>query len=98
MKAMVLILLLATTGVSQVAGVTAIDTSAAEPTVRVADADIVPSVAVRVAEPTPELVATPCDPDVLLTTATVASEVDHATFVVRSFVLLSVYVPVAVNG
>jgi glycerol-3-phosphate O-acyltransferase len=56
-----------------------------------------PIVAVIVAEPTPELVASPFDPVLLLMTATSADELVHVTLVVMFFVLPSVYVPVAAN-
>jgi hypothetical protein len=59
-------------------------------TIRAADPEIVCNVAVIVAVPSPELVASPSEPRVLLTTATVAREVDHVTVVVMSFVVPSV--------
>ena len=78
-------------------GVTAIETRTGADTVNPAEPETAPRVAVIVADPTPELVARPCDPEALLTTATLADDEDHVTFVVIVFVLLSVYVPVAVN-
>jgi hypothetical protein len=72
------------------AGVTAMLTIWGAPTVSVATPAIVEEVAVIVATPTPELVASPFEPVVLLTTATVASDVDHVTVVVMSFVVWSV--------
>ena len=68
-------------------GVTAIELKAGELTVRLADPETVPRVAVMVAEPTPELVANPCDGAVLLSTATVASELAQVTSVVMFCVL-----------
>ena len=55
-------------------GVTAIETSWGAPTVSIVLALTDPIVAVIVAEPTPELTADPCDPVLLLITATVADE------------------------
>jgi hypothetical protein len=49
-----------------------------------------PIVAVIVAAPTPELVASPCDPGLLLMIATVARELLQVTFVVMSLLLSSV--------
>lgn len=72
------------------AGVTAMETSCAAPTVKVVLAEIEPMVAVIVVEPTPELVASPCEPVLLLMTATVADELVHVALVVRSFVVRSV--------
>jgi hypothetical protein len=72
------------------AGVTAIETSWGAPTVSIVLALTDPIVAVIVAEPTPELTADPCDPVLLLITATVADELVQVTFVVMSFVLWSV--------
>jgi hypothetical protein len=74
-------------------GVTAIETRAAGATVRVVDPLTVPELAATVVVPTPvpvarpplEIVATPCDEEL------------HVTVLVRSCVLPSVYVPVAVN-
>ena len=54
------------------------------PTVSVVEEVTLPIVAVIVAVPTPELVASPCDPVVLLMTATVMSDVPQVTFVVMS--------------
>lgn len=72
-------------------------TICADATVRAADPVMAPRVAVMVAVPVPELVASPSDPTALLTIATVASDVDHVTDVVMSLVVPSVYVPVAAN-
>ena len=65
-------------------------TAAGAPTVSVVDPDTVDDVAVMVAVPTPELVASPLDPLVLLTIATVARDVDQVTVEVMSLVELSV--------
>jgi hypothetical protein len=65
------------------------DTNCGNPTVSVVLAETEPRVAVMVAEPSPELTANPCDPVLLLMTATVAKELVHVTFVVMSFVLSS---------
>jgi hypothetical protein len=71
-------------------GVTAMLTICGAPTVSVVDLEMLCEVAVMVAVPTPELVARPLDPTLLLTIATVANDVDQVTLVVMSFVLLSV--------
>jgi hypothetical protein len=71
-------------------GVIAMDRSCVtHPTVRVVFAETEPIAAVMVAEPMPELVARPCEPVVLLITATVAEELVQVTFVVMFFVLWS---------
>jgi len=76
-------------------GVTAIDTSAAAVTVNVAGGLVTPFSAAVICEvPTPTAVATPAE----LIVATVVVPDAHAACVVRFVVLLSVYVPVAVNG
>jgi hypothetical protein len=76
-------------------GVTAIDTSAAAVTVNVAGGLVTPFSAAEICEvPTPTAVATPAE----LIVATVVVPDAHAACVVRFVVLLSVYVPVAVNG
>jgi len=80
-------------GVLAVAGVMAIDTNAAAVTVRTLEPVTVPEVALIVVVPIPVLVARPA-------LSTVAVEVmadDHATVALRSWVLPSVNVPVAVN-
>ena len=71
--------------------------AASAPTVRVAAADTEPMVAVIVAVPWPELVASPLEPVLLLIMATRAFDVLQVTFVVMSLVPLSVYVPIATN-
>ncbi len=80
-----------------VSGVTAIDTSAAVLTVKVVDPDIAPKVAVISDEPVLTVVARPLPPAALLIVATLGVPDIQVTMVVRSRVLLSVYVPVAVN-
>jgi len=79
------------------AGVTAIDTSVAAVTVRVADPDIAPDVAVIVVEPAATAVANPFDPAVLLKVATPVLDELQAAVDVRFWVLPSEKDPVAVN-
>jgi hypothetical protein len=79
------------------AGAMAIEIKLACPTVIVVDAEMEFEVAETVAVPCPELVASPLLPTALLMIATAASEELHVTVDVRSCVLPSVYVPVAVN-
>jgi len=69
----------------------------ASPTLATVDEEIEPEVAVTVAVPSPELVARPFEPMVLLITSTVADEELHTTTGVTSCVVPSEYVPVAVN-
>ena len=57
-----------------------------------------PSDAVIVAVPTPELIAIPWEPVELPMIATVAGDALHVTTVVMSGVVPSVYVPVALNA
>ena len=71
-------------------GLTEMETSFAFPTRSNVLAEVGPMAAMIVVEPTPELVARPCEPVLLLTTATVAEELDQFAFVVTSFVLWSV--------
>ena len=80
------------------AGVTAIETSVAGVTVNVIGTELTdPNTALKCALPVAALEASPCVPGALLIVATpVLSEV-QATWVVRSWVELSVYLPVAVN-
>jgi hypothetical protein len=80
-----------------VAGVTAIDTSAAPVTVSVVVPLIVPEVAVIVAVPSPTLLANPCVGAALLIVAAAGVSELHCTVSVMFCVLPSVYVPVAVN-
>jgi hypothetical protein len=75
------------------AGVAAIDTSVAEPTVSTVDPDTDPDVALMTLVPTPAPVAKP--PEVMVAVEIVADA--HVTDAVRFCVLLSLYVPVAVN-
>jgi len=75
-------------------GVTAIESSAAAVTVNVVDPLIGPSAAVIVVVPTSIAVASPA----LLTVATAVVSDDHVTCAVRSCVVASVNVPIAVNG
>ncbi len=75
------------------AGVTAIETSMAGPTVRVVEPLTEPDVAVIVVLPCATLVASP----ELLMVATAAVDELHVTVFVRFCVLPSVNVPVAVN-
>jgi len=75
------------------AGVTASVTRDGCPTFSVAEFVVVPELAVMVALPTPAPVANP----VLATVATAAEEELQLAVPVRSCVLLSLYVPVAVN-
>ena len=85
------------TEIIEVIGVTAILTIVAGPTVRVVEELTPPSVAVMLAVPTPEVVASPCEPAWLPMTATVAGEALQVTIAVRLPDDPSVYVPVAVN-
>ncbi len=79
------------------AGVTARETSVAGVTVRVVDPDMLPDPAVIVVEPAAAGVATPLEPAALLIVATPVLEELQVTDVVRFWVELSEYVPVAVN-
>jgi hypothetical protein len=80
-----------------VAGVTAIDTRVADVTVIVVDPEILPDVAVMIVEPAATELASPLEPAALLTVATPAADEPQVTTVVRFCVVLSEYVPVAVN-
>lgn len=75
------------------AGVTAIESKMAGPTLSVAEAVMEPEVAVMVAVPTPVPVANP----LLAMVATVAEDELQVTELVRVCVLPSLYVPVAAN-
>jgi hypothetical protein len=79
------------------AGVTVMDTSVAEVTVNVVDPEMLPDVAVIDVEPAAAEVAMPLEPPALLMVATAADDEFQVTAVVRSCVVLSEYVPVAVN-
>lgn len=70
-------------------GVTAIESSWGGPTVNSVPPETASIAALIVAEPTPELATNPCDPVLLLATATNAEELVHVTFVVMSFVVPS---------
>jgi hypothetical protein len=75
------------------AGVTARETRTAGPTLSVADAVMEPELAMMVALPTPAPVASP----LLAIVATAVEDELQITVLVRSCVLPSLYVPVAVN-
>src|SRR5690348_17099782 len=77
-------------------GVTWIDCNTAGVTVRLTDAWTLPEAALMVVVPTLREVASPKGL-ALLIVATVLSLDDQTTVLVRSCVVLSVYVPVAVN-
>lgn len=81
----------------ELVGVTAMDTSVVEVTVSAVDPDMLPDVAVIVVEPATAVVANPLDPAALLMAATAAADEFQVTSVVRSCVVLSENVPVAVN-
>ena len=78
-------------------GVTAIDTSDALVIVTMVLPDIVPKLAEIVADPIPEALANPFEPALLLTAVTAAFDEVQTTEAVRSWTVLSEYVPVAVN-
>ena len=73
------------------------DTRAAAVTVRVVDPATEPRVAVTVVLPVLALAASPWLPPALLMVATAADEELHCTVLVRSCVVSSVNIPVAVN-
>jgi hypothetical protein len=81
-------------GISGIAGVTAIETSAAGLTLSVVVPETVPAVALTPVLPTATLLATPCP----LTVAMAEFAVSQATAVVKSKVPPSLYVPVALSG
>jgi hypothetical protein len=85
------------TGRDGLAGVTAIETSAAAVTVTVAVPFTPPSAAVMVAFPPASPVTVPCEPAAFETDETFALLEVQMTVCVRSTVLLSEYVPVAVS-
>ena len=74
-----------------------IETSAAAVTVRLALPETVPDVAVMVVEPVASACARPAVPADMLTVATLGINDVHCTEAVKSWVELSLYVPVAVN-
>lgn len=78
-------------------GVTAIDTNVAAVVASCDDPETPPRVAVTVTTPTPVAVARPFWPAVLLTVAAAPVEGLQSTEAVRFWVVLSLYVPVAVN-
>lgn len=84
-----------------VAGVTAMDRKLAAVTVSIVLPEIGPLVVTRVAVmvevPTPTPNASPLFSKLLLTVAALMLDDDHDTWVVRSWVVRSEYVPVAVN-
>jgi hypothetical protein len=81
-----------------VAGVTPIETSVAAVTVSNELAETAPSVAEIVVVPAARVVARPFEPAVLLIVAAATVLDAQVTCVVRSCVVASVYVPIAVNG
>ena len=78
-------------------GVTDMDTSVAEVTVSVEDPEIVPEAAEMDVVPAATELANPMEPAVLLMAATEVFEELQATVAVRSCVVLSENVPVAMN-
>src|ERR1700722_8197296 len=74
-----------------------IETRTAGVTVSVADPVMLPEVAMIDAVPLATAVASPCEPEALLTVATAALEELHVEVVVMSCVLPSLKWPVAVN-
>src|SRR5437667_12707679 len=78
-------------------GVTAIEVRVAAVTVSVVLPETPPKVAVIVVVPAATDVARPCDPPALLIVATAVLDELQVTWVVRSCVVLSLKVPVAVN-
>jgi hypothetical protein len=77
-------------------GVTVIDTSVAAVTVNIVDPDMLPDIAMIVAEPAAAPVANPFEPAALLIVAAAVSEL-HVAAAVKSCVVLSEKVPVALN-
>jgi hypothetical protein len=78
-------------------GVTAMDTSVAGVTVKVVEPDMLPDVAVIIVEPATAEAASPSVPAALLMAATPAADEFQITDVVRSCVVLSENVPMAVS-
>jgi len=78
-------------------GVIAIDTNVACVTVSVVEPEMLPEVAVIVVDPVAPDVASPCEPAVLLIVAAPVLEELQMTEAVRSCVVVSEKVPVAVN-
>lgn len=81
----------------ELAGVIASDTSVAPVTVNIVVPEILPNTAVIVLEPTDTGVVNPLKPAALLMEATPALEELQVTMLVKFCVVLSEYVPVAVN-
>ena len=79
------------------AGVTAIDTSVAEVTVKPAVPETLPLVAVTVVVPAASALARPCEPAALLMVAAAVLDEPHVKVVVMFWVELSENVPMAVN-
>jgi hypothetical protein len=78
-------------------GVTTMDTRVAGVTVRVVDPEILPELAVIAVEPAASALANPLEPAALLMVPTAVVAELQVTVVVRSCVVLSENVPVAVN-
>jgi hypothetical protein len=78
-------------------GVIEIETSVVGVTVKIIEPEMPPDVAVIVVEPAAAEVANPLEPAVLLIAATAEVDELHVTDAVRSCVVLSEYVPDAVN-
>jgi hypothetical protein len=78
-------------------GVTAIDTRIAGVTVRAVEPEILPDVALIVVDPVATVVALPLEPATLLIAATDTVDELQVTDAVRSWVVLSEKIPVAVN-
>ena len=78
-------------------GDTSIDTSVADVTVRVVLPETVPDIALMTVEPAATAVARPLEPGALLTVATAAADEVQVTDAVRSWLVLSEKMPVAVN-
>ena len=73
-----------------------IEPSVASVTVSAVSPKTLPRVALMVVNPTPTAVARPSEPSALLIVAKVSADELQVTCVVRSWVVLSEYVPVAV--
>lgn len=84
-------------GMLGLVGVTAIEVNVAAVTLSPVAADTPPTDAPIVVVPTPDPVAKPFDPCALLIEAVAGTDEVHATSFVKFCVLLSLYVPVAVN-
>lgn len=79
------------------AGLTAMETRAGAPTVSCAVPEVCPTEAEMLVIPCPALLASPAVPGLLLTIATAVEDEFHVAVPVKSWVLPSLYVPVAVN-